>query len=430
MGVECGRPAGRGATRTPTNRAAAGIGGSSRPTAGRVAPGHCAALEFRALRFFLWQSTGGGLVHRPLAGCGMALLSGRIVAEEVLGRLALRTAALCRAGVRRPQLVIVECGRDPRSAVYIRNKVRTADRVGVKVRVDSVEPGPGAQQQLISLIAALNRDESVHGVIVQMPLPPEVEANEVLHAVDAGKDVDGLTPINTGMLESATRLDTVFVPATALGILMLLQWVQREHEGGFTLRGKHCVVVGKGYLAGGPAARLLGNEALVGCTVSACDASTPDRVLRSLLGIADVVVTATGQALIQDPAVLKIGAVVIDAGIRVEALSADGDSADAARSVVLGDVDWRAVLPRCSYITPVPGGVGLMTVTALLVQVVRAAEQQQMELLQEIIGMGSADEGLSVLTQPFSALSAEPQHSDTGAGAAAAAEAAAGRTRL
>ena len=233
----------------------------------------------------------------------MALLSGRVVAEEVLGRLALRTAALCLAGrrLRPPQLVIVECGHDPRSAVYIRNKVRTADRVGVKVRVDSVAPGPGAQQQLLSAIAALNRDEAVHGVIVQMPLPPEVEANTVLRAVDAGKDVDGLSPTNTGMLESATRLDTMFVPATALGILMLLQWVQREHEGGFTLRGKHCVVVGKGCLAGGPAARLLGHEALVGCTVSACDASTPAPVLRSLLGMADVVVTATGQALIEDP---------------------------------------------------------------------------------------------------------------------------------
>ena len=130
---------------------------------------------------------------------------------------------------------------------------------------------------------------------------------------------------------------------------------------------------------------------------------------------------------------LKIGAVVIDAGVRVEA-AGGGDSADGpARSVaVVGDVDWRALLPRCSYITPVPGGVGLMTVAALLVQVVRAAEQQQQELLQEIVGTGSTDEGLSVLAEPFSALSADPQHSGAGAGAAAAAaaEAAAGRSRL
>lgn len=360
----------------------------------------------------------------------MALLSGRIVADEVLGRLAARTAALARVGgMRSPQLVIVECGHDPRSAVYIRNKVRTADRVGVKVRVDSVEPGPRAQQELLSLIAALNGDAAVHGVIVQMPLPPEVEANKVLHAVDAGKDVDGLNPVNTGRLESAASLDT-FVPATALGILMLLRWVQREHEGGFTLRGKHCVVVGKGYLAGGPAARLLGNEALVGCTVSACDASTPAPVLRSLLGMADIVVTATGRALIQDPSLLKIGAVVIDAGIRVEEVPADGDGADKTRNVVLGDVDWRTLLPRCSYITPVPGGVGLMTVAALLVQVVQAAEQQQMDVLKASIGLAGFDEDVLALAEPFSALAAEPQQSDAGAGAAATAEAAAGRTRL
>lgn len=359
----------------------------------------------------------------------MALLSGRIVADEVLGRLALRTAALARAGLRPPQLVIVECGHDPRSAVYIRNKVKTADRVGVQVRVDSVEPGPRAQLELLSLIAALNRDDAVHGVIVQMPLPPGIEANLVLHAVDARKDVDGLTPFNTGSLESGASLGSMFVPATALGILMLLEWVQREHEGGFTLRGKHCVIVGKGPLAGGPAARLLSNEALVGCTVSSCDVSTPTPLLRSLLGMADVVVTATGRALMQQAELLKVGAVVIDAGIRIEEVPADRDS-DASRSVVRGDVDWRTLLPRCSYITPVPGGVGLMTVAALLVQVVQAAEQQQMEILTKAVSVVGSDEDRILLTEPFRALDAKPTQADAGAGAAAAAQAAAGRTRL
>jgi methylenetetrahydrofolate dehydrogenase (NADP+)/methenyltetrahydrofolate cyclohydrolase len=388
-----------------------------------------------------WWLDGGGAIHipavsefsasrprtRPLA-LPMALLSGRIVADEVLGRLALRTAALARAGLRAPQLVIVECGHDPRSAVYIRNKVRTADRAGVRVRVDSVEPGPAAQQELLGLIAALNVDEAVHGVIVQMPLPPGVEASLVLRAVDAGKDVDGLAPVNTGELEGATSLGEVFVPATALGILLLLRWVEREHEGGFTLRGKHCVVVGKGALAGGPVTRLLGSEALAGCTVSACDVDTPTPVLRSLLGMADIVVTATGRALIQDPSWLRVGAVVIDAGIRVEEVPAEGDKP--ARSAVLGDVDWRTVLPRCSYITPVPGGVGLMTVAALLVQVVQAAEQQQALMVAEAISAIAAEDEMQILAEPFMALGAEPVIGEASAGAVAAAEGAAGRTRL
>ena len=259
-------------------------------------------------------------------GGGMSVLSGRVVADEVLGRLALRTAALARSGLRQPQLVIVECGNDPRSAVYIRNKVRTADRVGVRVRVDSVDPGPAAQAQLLQRIARCNRDNEVHGIIVQMPLPPHVEASRVLRAVDDSKDVDGLAPTNTGELESASVLGSdFFLPATALGILILLRWVERQHLGGFTLRGKHCVVVGKGALAGAPTARLLSSEALVGCTVSACDVDTPHPTLRALLRMADIVVTAAGVALISDPSWLKAGAVVIDAGIRVEEDGVRGD---------------------------------------------------------------------------------------------------------
>lgn len=354
----------------------------------------------------------------------MSVLSGRVVADEVLGRLALRTAALARASLRPPQLVIVECGNDPRSAVYIRNKVRTADRAGVRVRVDAVEPGPQAQQQLLGLISALNEDQDVHGIIVQMPLPPNVEAALVLEAVEPTKDVDGLAPISTGALENADTLGTVFVPATALGIQTLLRWVEREHAGGFMLRGKHCVVVGKGPLAGGPAARLLGSEALTGCTVSTCDVDTPLALFRSLLGMADIVVTAVGSAIIRDPNWLKVGAVVIDAGIRVEEVPAEGDKP--ARNVVLGDCDWKTLLPRCSYITPVPGGVGLMTIAALLVQVVQAAEQQQHELVA-----AAATGGEEILAEPFESLGDQlMEGGGAGAGAEAAAEGAAGRSRM
>lgn len=259
-----------------------------------------------------------------------------------------------QAGVT-PGLAVILIGSDPASAVYVRNKIKACIDVGIKsLRFDypsDVEP-----QVIIDKIEELNNDDTVHGILVQLPLPPSFHIRKVLGTISVNKDVDGFHLYNVGGLVVG---DTVFPPCTPYGVLKLL-----EHES-IVLEGKNVVVVGASNIVGKPMAlMLMQHEA----TVCICHAKTRDLAQFTLL--ADILVVAAGRPNLILPQMVKTGAVVIDVGInRLK----DG--------TLVGDIDFAGVSAKASYITPVPGGVGPMTVTMLLINTVASCERTQQRRL-------------------------------------------------
>lgn len=261
--------------------------------------------------------------------------------------LAKRVKALAAEGLT-PGLAVIVIGDDPASAVYVRNKANACRDLGMHSEVHRF-PSGCAQGEVITRIRALNADERIHGVIVQLPLPPRFDLRRVLEAVALEKDVDGFHLYNVGSLVIG---DTIFPPCTPYGVLCLL-----DHEG-IKIEGRNVVVVGASNIVGKPMAMmLLRNDA----TVSICHVKTRDLGQYTLL--ADILVVAAGVPNLIVPQMVKTGAVVIDVGIN---RLADGR--------LVGDVDFEGVRQKASHITPVPGGVGPMTVTMLLHNTVQAAE--------------------------------------------------------
>jgi methylenetetrahydrofolate dehydrogenase (NADP+)/methenyltetrahydrofolate cyclohydrolase len=277
------------------------------------------------------------------------LIDGKAVAAGVRERVRSEVSAYEEEAGRTPALATVLVGEDPASEIYIRNKRRACEEVGMR----SVHHGLGeatSQEVLLELVGALGEDADVDGILVQLPVPDQIDPDAVVRAIDPAKDVDGLTPVNAGLLAQGMP---GLVSCTPAGVMELL-----DHEG-VELEGAEAVVVGRSKLVGVPVARLL---LAANATVTSCHSRTRD--LPAVCSRADVLVAAVGVPKLLGAEAIKAGAVVIDVGMnRTE----DG---------VCGDVDFEAAAAVAGAITPVPGGVGPMTVAMLLVNTLAAARGQ------------------------------------------------------
>lgn len=276
------------------------------------------------------------------------IIDGKAVAQQVRATLKRRADALKVQGVT-PGLAVVVVGDDPASAVYVRNKSRACAEVGIHTEVRPL-PADCTERALLDCLDQLNRDPRIHGIIVQLPLPRHLDAARVLQALAVKKDVDGFHWTNLGALVEDRPQ---FVPCTPLGIMRLL-----EHEG-IAVAGSTAVVVGRSSTVGKPQALLL----MAGdATVTVCHSRTPD--LARFTRTADILVVATGKPGLISADMIKPGAAVIDVG--VNRLSDGG---------LVGDVDFAGARSRAGWITPVPGGVGPMTIAMLIANTVTAAER-------------------------------------------------------
>lgn len=286
----------------------------------------------------------------PATATQARILDGRRIAEELLDQLKARVDARLAAGGTRPGLAVVLVGGDPASTVYVRNKRRAAEKVGI-VGYDHDLPAGTSEAELLALIDQLNADPKVHGILVQLPLPGIADARRLIHRIDPRKDVDGFHPENVGHLvlrEFGLR------PCTPRGIITLLGHTDQP------VRGRNATVVGVSNHVGRPMALEL---LIAGCTVTSCHKFTPPAVLEARVRDADILVVAVGRPGLVPGEWVKPGAVVIDVGInRLQ----DGR--------LTGDIGYEAAAQRASWITPVPGGVGPMTVATLMQNTLEAAE--------------------------------------------------------
>lgn len=278
------------------------------------------------------------------------ILDGKGIAEDLLDTLKAQVDARLAAGKRRPGLAVVLAGSDPASQSYVRNKRRAAQKVGIQA-FDHDFPDGASEAELLALIDRLNADPQVHGILVQLPLPGIPDATGLIHRIDPRKDVDGFHPENVGHL--ALR-QFGLRPCTPRGITTLLGYTDRP------VRGQSATIVGVSNHVGRPMALEL---LIAGCTTTCCHKFTPPDVLRRHVGEADILVVAVGRPGLIPGDWVKPGAVVIDVGI---------NRLDDGRLV--GDVGFAEAVKRASWITPVPGGVGPMTVATLMQNTLEAAE--------------------------------------------------------
>jgi methylenetetrahydrofolate dehydrogenase (NADP+) / methenyltetrahydrofolate cyclohydrolase len=286
------------------------------------------------------------------------LIDGRGIAKKVRADVAERAKKLLARGVR-PGLAVVLVGDDPASAVYTSAKARAAEEAGMyslNVRL----PADTSQADLLSRVDALNADPKIHGILVQMPLPKQIDSDIVIRRINPAKDVDGFHPVNVGKMLIGER--DGFISCTPAGIQVLLK------ESGVKTPGKNCVVIGRSNIVGKPlAALMMQDNENANCTVTVCHRHTAD--LKAHTRAADILIVAAGRPNVVTADMVKPGAVVIDVGTnRV----ADPGSRSGTR--LQGDVDFESVRQVASKITPVPGGVGPMTIAMLMSNTVRAAE--------------------------------------------------------
>jgi methylenetetrahydrofolate dehydrogenase (NADP+)/methenyltetrahydrofolate cyclohydrolase len=284
------------------------------------------------------------------------IIDGLAIAKEVRIGIAERASALRARGIV-PALTLIRVGDDPASGVYVRNKVRACADVGIKSEVVHL-PANVSEEALLDRIRMLNEATAVHGILVQLPLPPHIVPRHVLETISVAKDVDGFHLYNVGGLVIG---QTVFPPCTPYGVQKIL-----EHEG-IELEGKNVTVVGASNIVGKPLALMLMQRE---ATVCICHAKTRDLAQYTIL--ADILVVAAGRPNLIVPPMVRTGAVVIDVGINF-----------LPGGKLVGDVDFQGVKEKASYITPVPGGVGPMTVTMLLENTVGAAERASAHLSAE-----------------------------------------------
>jgi len=276
------------------------------------------------------------------------ILDGRKIAGDVLDRVGAGVKARIAAGRVAPGLAVVLVGADPASAVYVRNKRKACKQVGFQ-SFDFDLPADTSEAELFALVDRLNADPAVHGILVQLPLPPHVNAAALIDRIDPRKDVDGFSAVNLGHL-ALRRFG--LRPCTSKGVMTLLGHTDRP------VRGQHAVVVGVSNHVGRP---LVLELLIAGCTTTCCHKFTQD--LAQYVRQADIVITAVGRPAVVEGEWIKPGAVVIDVGI---------NRMDDGRLV--GDVEFKAAAERASWITPVPGGVGPMTVATLMENTLEAAQ--------------------------------------------------------
>jgi methylenetetrahydrofolate dehydrogenase (NADP+)/methenyltetrahydrofolate cyclohydrolase len=281
------------------------------------------------------------------------IIDGKAAAQALRARIAALVPDFVTAAGRKPGLTVVLVGEDPASAVYVRSKGVATEAAGMKS--DTIRlPAETTQDELLDLVRTLNADDSVDGILVQLPLPKQIDENAVIAAIDPDKDVDGFHPVNAGRL--ATGLPG-FVPCTPLGCLMLLKAQLGE------LSGKEAVVIGRSNIVGKPMAQLLLGES---CTVTIAHSRTRD--LPAIVRRADIVVAAVGRPEMVQADWIKPGAAVIDVGInRIDA----GEG----KTKLVGDVAFQDAAQVAGAITPVPGGVGPMTIAVLLRNTLVAAHR-------------------------------------------------------
>ena len=277
----------------------------------------------------------------------MALrIDGKKISSDIKEELKEKVAAMKEEGIF-PCLAVIQVGNDPASTVYVGNKKKACAYIGIESKAFEL-PEETTQEELLALIEKLNEDDSVHGILVQLPIPAHMDEKEVIHAISPKKDVDGFHPQSVGALSIG---EPGFVSCTPAGIIQLLK------RSGIEIEGKECVVVGRSNIVGKPMAMLLLRE---NGTVTICHSRTKD--LREVCKRADILVAAIGKPKFFDETYVKEGAAVIDVGIH---RNADGK--------LCGDVDYDKVVDKVSAITPVPGGVGPMTIAMLMNNCVEAA---------------------------------------------------------
>ncbi|TXR53167.1 bifunctional methylenetetrahydrofolate dehydrogenase/methenyltetrahydrofolate cyclohydrolase FolD [Reinekea thalattae] len=281
------------------------------------------------------------------------IIDGKAVAFEVVASVAKEVATLVEQGLQRPGLAVVLVGDDAASQVYVRNKIRTSEQAGI-TSIEHRLAADVSQQTLLTLIDELNASDQVNGILVQLPLPDGLDEKLILERISPAKDVDGFHPMNVGALSSGLPS---LVPCTPQGCLIMLQQQLGD------LSGKHAVVVGRSNIVGKPMAALLLQQS---CTVTVVHSRTKN--IEQLCAQADILVAAVGRPEMVKASWLKEGAVVIDVGINAQEV-------DGKRKLV-GDVDFADCLAKVSAITPVPGGVGPMTIACLMQNTLIAAKRQ------------------------------------------------------
>jgi methylenetetrahydrofolate dehydrogenase (NADP+)/methenyltetrahydrofolate cyclohydrolase len=280
----------------------------------------------------------------------MVLIDGKATANQIKSEIAEEVKAITSKGERAPHLAAVLVGNDGASLTYVGSKVRSCEKVGFDSSLIRL-PEETTEQELLAKIEELNQDETLDGYIVQLPLPKHIDEEKVLLAIDPKKDVDGFHPSNFGRM--ALELET-FIPATPFGIMQLIERYDIDTQ------GKHVVVIGRSHIVGRPISILMSQKGAYGnATVTVAHSRTKD--LKALTQQADIIVSALGIPGFVTADMVKEGVVIIDVGItRVE------DASKEKGYYITGDVDFDSVAQKASYITPVPGGVGPMTIAMLL----------------------------------------------------------------
>ena len=276
------------------------------------------------------------------------IIDGKELSKKLKEQMKDRVAQMRQQGIV-PKLVVVLVGNNSASEVYVRNKHKACGEVGIESEVIKM-PEETTQQELLDVVKGLNEDRTVDGILVQLPLPGQINENVVLRSILPEKDVDGFHPVNVGLLSIG---DDCYAPATPSGIIAMFK------EYGIEIAGKHCVIIGRSNIVGKPMAALLLRH---NATVTVCHSKTQN--LSELTRQADIVIVATGHRHTLTADMVKEGAVVIDVGMNRNELGK-----------LCGDVDFDEVKEKASFITPVPGGVGPMTITELLENTILAAQR-------------------------------------------------------
>lgn len=290
----------------------------------------------------------------------MELIDGKKISDQIKEEIAAEVQVIKERGGKVPHLAAILVGNDGGSITYVNNKVLACEKVGFKSTLIRYEDDI-SEAELLNKVAQINLDPDIDGLIVQLPLPKHINSQKVTEAVAPEKDVDGFHPVNVGRMVADLP---AFLPATPAGIVELLRRYRIE------TKGKHCVVIGRSHIVGSPASILLAKNTYPGnCTVTLCHRHTGN--LKELCQQADIIVAAVGVPEFVTGDMVKPGAVVIDVGTtRVKS--------DVTKSgfKLKGDVHFEEVAPKCSYITPVPGGVGPMTIASLLLNTLKSAKKE------------------------------------------------------
>jgi methylenetetrahydrofolate dehydrogenase (NADP+)/methenyltetrahydrofolate cyclohydrolase len=290
----------------------------------------------------------------------MQLLDGKVVSEHIKAQIKQEVDAILAKGLRAPHLVAILVGDNPASKAYVGSKVKTCAELGFESTLVAYETDV-TEAELLAKIEAINNDPGVDGILVQLPLPKHIDENKVIDTIHPDKDVDGFHPENLGKMVIGQE---AFIPATPYGVMLML-----AHYG-IKTAGMHAVVIGRSNIVGTPMSILLSRNTEPGnCTVTICHSRTKN--MTELCKQADLIVAAIGKPRFVTADMVKDGAVIVDVGInRVESTETKSGYR------LVGDVDFDHVAPKASYITPVPGGVGLMTICALMKNTLQAYERR------------------------------------------------------